>query len=77
MLVNIIGNAVKFTPTNGQVKVRARFINEEGKQNHNSAFRIKSSLRKSDLDDCLVEDNEDEDEYERKFFYNKELFNDI
>jgi signal transduction histidine kinase len=28
ILVNIIGNAVKFTPENGSVKVRARFIPE-------------------------------------------------
>lgn len=29
ILVNLIGNAVKFTPANGQVKVRARFIPNE------------------------------------------------
>jgi hypothetical protein len=29
ILVNLIGNAVKFTPSNGQVKVRARFIPNE------------------------------------------------
>lgn len=28
ILVNIIGNAVKFTPSNGKIKVRARFLNE-------------------------------------------------
>jgi len=29
VLVNIIGNAVKFTPENGKIKVRARFTTEE------------------------------------------------
>jgi len=29
ILVNLIGNAVKFTPSQGHVKVRARFIPEE------------------------------------------------
>lgn len=29
ILVNIIGNAVKFTPENGQIKVRARFIPDD------------------------------------------------
>ena len=28
MLVNLVGNAVKFTPDSGNVKVRARFIPE-------------------------------------------------
>ena len=28
VLVNLIGNAVKFTPSNGKIKVRARFIPE-------------------------------------------------
>ena len=30
VLVNLIGNAVKFTPSKGQVKVRARFVGNEG-----------------------------------------------
>lgn len=30
ILVNIIGNAVKFTPEKGNIKVRARFIADEG-----------------------------------------------
>jgi signal transduction histidine kinase len=29
VLVNLIGNAVKFTPAQGHVKVRARFIPDE------------------------------------------------
>lgn len=32
ILVNIIGNAVKFTPENGSVKVRARFIQDGANQ---------------------------------------------
>jgi signal transduction histidine kinase len=29
ILVNIIGNAVKFTPIKGTVKVRARYVSEK------------------------------------------------
>lgn len=39
ILVNIIGNAVKFTPNNGWVKVRANFI--ESKSNYSQSLMIK------------------------------------
>ena len=41
VLVNLIGNAVKFTPAQGQVKVRARFIPDEKLSNDQRPESIK------------------------------------
>jgi signal transduction histidine kinase len=58
--VNIIGNAVKFTPEHGKVKVRARFVPEQSNK------EISSYLKNKDLSADFIEDNEDKNEFQEK-----------
>ena len=63
ILVNIIGNAVKFTSVNGKVKVRARFV-----ENDKDNMFVPNDYKKYDLGSDFLEDNEDEDEFEEKYY---------
>jgi signal transduction histidine kinase len=61
ILVNIIGNAVKFTPIQGSIKLRAQFVQEKDET-------------KVPKEECgALIDEEDEEEFEKKHFYRKKL----
>eukprot|EP00347_Sterkiella_histriomuscorum_P011972 403370391 len=66
ILVNIIGNAVKFTPENGNIKVRARFIPDE-------IYKSNVDIRPIKTSSSFIE----EEEFEERFFVNKELKEDM
>ncbi len=74
ILVNIIGNAVKFTPIKGTVKVRARYVSEK-ESCERDLKELKNQLQKSQ--EFFSDDLNEDDDYEDRFFDNKELSNDI
>ena len=72
LLVNLIGNAVKFTPNNGKVKVRVNFLRDKGIYQSNNLI---GSYTQKNID--LFSDEENEEEYEQRHFYNKEIIVDM
>lgn len=67
IIVNLVGNAVKFTPAQGLIKVRANFIPDEvGRRDSR-----KSSLLIPSDDEAYAQ--REVDEYEEKNFYTKDF----
>ena len=72
ILINLIGNSVKFTPSNGMVKVRARFVPQEEDQ-YGDHKRIEEAFTSDNYFKAKEGHNSDIEDFEQKHFITKDI----